>query len=150
MAANNNPIFIGVPESPSVTIGAANTSSTGSGTIGTDIFKVLTAEATNGSYIEKLIITPVATVANTNTAATVLRFFISTQSAGATSGGSNTFNIGEITAAAQTADSSSTAVYSWVFPIGRAIQAGYSILATSHAAPNANTSWQVTAVMGDY
>jgi hypothetical protein len=76
--------------------------------------------------------------------------FLSSQTSGATTGGTNTWLLGEITLAAQTADSTASAVYQLELMLNMAIPAGYTILVTNHAAPAANTNWQAMVIGGDY
>lgn len=149
MTANTNPIFGIAPNAGGVAITAANTSSAGGGTIGTDIFKAFTAGA-NGAWISKVRLNPVATVAGTATSATVGRVYLSSKTSGATAAGTDTWLIAEVTLAAQTADSTSAATNPIEVPCNFAIPAGYTILATTHAAPAANTSWQATVYGSDY
>lgn len=146
MPANTSPIHPIAATFGAVAVTAANTSSQGGGTIGTDIFLILTTGA-NGSFISKIRCMPTASAAGTATTATVARFFLSTQSTGATTS-SNTHNIGELTLASQTADSSTDAVRPLDYPLYLFVPTGYSLLVTNHAAPAANTAWKFTALSG--
>lgn len=150
MAANTAPIYTDTPSvgAPKA-ISAANTSSLGTGTIGTDIFLVYTAGA-DGSLVNRVRLTPVASAAGTSTTATVARVFLSTQTSGATTGGTNTWNIGEIALPAQTADSTTAGVYSVDIPLNMPVPNGWTILVTTHHAPAANTSWHAVALGGDF
>ena len=149
MPANTDPIFSKNGHVESVLITAANTSSQGGGTIGTDIFKAFTADATNGSYVDRVRFIATATAANTNTTATVARVFLSSQTTGATTS-ANTWLLGEITLPVISADSSSVGQQPYDVVLGFAIPAGYTILVTNHAAPAANTAWRATVIGGDY
>lgn len=148
MTANTNPVYSLVPNVNAATPSAGNTKSDGSGTIGTDIFKALTA-GTNGSWLSKIRLNPIATVAGTATTATVGRVFISSQASGATTS-ANTYLVAEVTLSSQTADSSSAATYYSEIPLNVAIPAGWTVLVTNHVAPAANTGWQSTVYGGDY
>jgi hypothetical protein len=148
MPANSDPIYTKNGRIGSVLVTAANTSSAGGGTINTDIFLVLTADATNGSFISRVRLIPVATAA-TSTTATVARIFLSTQSSGATTN-ANTFLWAEQTLPVVAADNASAAVIWYDIPFGFVIPAGYNILVTNHAAPAANTNWRALALGGDY
>jgi hypothetical protein len=148
MAINNNPIFSGIADFGAVKLTAANTKSDGSGTIGTDIFKLYSADSTNGSYISTLRFSPYGTT-NTSTTATVIRIYISSLSSGATTA-DDTHLIAEIAAASQSADSSSAATFPLEYPINRAIPPGYHILVSIHAAPAANTGWKAVCFAGKY
>ena len=149
MAGNATPQFtqngnIGTPQN----VTAANTSSEGGGTIATDIFKIFTADATNGSFVEYVRFIPTAT-APTTTTATVGRLFISTVQAGATTN-ANTHLIAEIVLPAVAADNAASAV-NWIdIPLNFRIPAGNTLLVTNHAAPAANSVWKAIPFGGDY
>lgn len=139
-----------VPATPlvgSARVTAANTSSQGGGTIGTDIFLVASIGA-NGSFIEKVRFSPTAT-APTTTTATVARVFYSTQSSGSTTN-ANTWLIDEVALPATAADNATARAPCYDLPVNMSFQTGYHILATNHAAPAANTAWVATCVGADY
>jgi hypothetical protein len=148
MAANSNPRFTRVGNIGSVLVTAANTSSQGGGTVGTDIFKAFTADATNGSFIERVRLMATAT-APTATTATVARVFVSSVSSGATTS-ANTYLVAEVTLPATAADNASAAVSPLDVPLGITLAAGWTILVTNHAAPAANSAWRATVIGGDY
>jgi hypothetical protein len=150
MPANIDPIYSRVGAISGVAVGlAANTSSSGTGTIGTDIFKVFTADATNGSWVSRIRLHPVATVAATATSATVIRIFISSQTSGSTTQ-ANTWLFQEIGAASQSADNSTAAANALEVPLNIALPPSYTILVTNHAVNAANTSWTATVFGGNY
>ena len=151
MSANTAPRFTNVANTPSLAFTSsfsANTKSDGAGTVGTDIGLLFTA-GTNGSFVDAIVIMPAASAAATNTAQTVIRFYISTKTSGVTSN-ADTHLIAEVSLPAIPADHSTNAVNPYVVPIGRTIPSGTTILVSSHAAAAANTLWQVTAFGGDY
>lgn len=148
MPASTNPIFVRNGHVASALITAANTSSAGGGTIGTDIFRVCTADATEGSFINRVRFMPIAT-APTTTTATVGRVFVSTVASGATAS-ANTWCVGEVTLPAVAADNASAAAPFFDLVLNFAIDPGYTILVTNHAAPAANSNWRATAIFGDY
>lgn len=149
MAANSNPRFTRVGNIGSVLVTAGNTSSQGGATaVGTDIFKAFTADATNGSFVERVRWLPTATAATTTTA-TVGRVFVSSVASGATTS-ANTYLVGEVTLPAIAADNASTAVQPLDVPLGLTLPAGWTLLVTNHAAPAANTAWRATTIGGDY
>lgn len=133
----------------SVLVTAANTDSSGVGTIGSTNFLVLLADATNGTLVEFVRFIPVATVAGTPTSPTVGRIFASSVTSGATTS-ANTFLLAEVVLAAQSADNTATAVNQIDIPLNFRLPAGWTLLATNHAAPASNTNWRATAVGGDY
>lgn len=145
MPVTATPVFPQAPLLSSVAPTAANTSSQGGGTIGTDIFLAATAGA-NGAFIERVRLVPTATTPTTTTA-TVARIFWSTQASGATTN-ANTHLLAEIALPAIAADSASVQVPALDVPINMNIPANATILVTNHAAPAANTQWKVTVVGG--
>jgi hypothetical protein len=149
LGANVEPIYTVTPRTQGIAITAVNTRSDGNGTIATDIFKAFTAHATYGSYVARIRFSPVATVAATATAATVLRVFISSQTSGATTQ-ANTWLIQEVAAPTQTAAQTTTATNYIEIPLGFALEPNYTILVTTHVANAANTSWTAVVVAGDY
>lgn len=148
MAANTKPIYTLVPSSGSEQLTTGNNRSDGNGTIGTDMFKIFEASA-SGGYVSSVRFAPWATVAGTATAATVARLYISGSTSGATTS-ANTFLIGEYALAAQTADSATVATYIVEAQINKAIKGGFTILASIHTTPSANTGWSATCFGGNY
>lgn len=148
MPANNDPIYSRVGAIGGVNISAANTSSQGGGTIGTDIFLAFTADATNGSFVREVRFSATATTPTTTTA-TVARVFVSSVTSGATTS-SNTHLMQEIALPAIGADNASSATYPVVIPLNFALPPGYTVLVTNHAAPAASTAWKAVVVAGHY
>lgn len=148
MAGNSDPLFIRVGKINGVSVTAANTSSRGTGTIGTDIFLVFQADATNGSYVKRVDFMATAS-APTTTTATVGRLYVSSVSSGATSI-TDTDLIAEVTLPATAADNATAGTSPVSISLDLVLPPGYTLLATNHAAPAANTAWQVTAFGGDY
>jgi hypothetical protein len=136
-----------VPIIAAARITAANTSSQGGGTIGTDIFLTESTGA-NGSFIERVRFSPTATTPTTTTA-TVARVFYSTQSSGSTTN-ANTFLLGEVTLPAIGASNASAAAPSIDLVLNISLPTGLHILVTNHAAPAANTAWVAICVGADY
>lgn len=150
MPANINPIFTLTPNVGTVAVTAANTKSDGTGTaVGTDIFKAFTAGA-NGSFVTRVRFNPVATAAATTTTATVGRVFYSTVTSGATTGGTNTWLIAEVALPSVSADSTTAPTNPVEIMLNFALPTGSFIHATTHAAPAASTSQQVTCFGGDF
>lgn len=152
MAQNTSPIFSLVPVVSSAQLVNGTTGSTrsdGVGTVGTDLLKAFTANATNGSFVSKIRISPAGLVAATNTTASVIRIFISSITSGATTA-ANTFLFAEISTAVIAAAHSTIAVNWYELPINVALPASYTILVSIHAAPAANTQWTCLVFAGDY
>lgn len=147
MPANTSPIFTLTPNVGNVKVTAANTSSSGSGTVATDIFKAFTAGA-NGSFVARVRFNPVAT-APTTTTATIGRIFYSTVGSSTTSA-TDTWLIGEVTLPAVAADNASAPTNPIEIMVNMAVPTGSFIHATNHAAPAANSGWVVQVIAGDY
>jgi hypothetical protein len=129
--------------------GTALTTSDGSGgTIGTSMQIAFTSQS-NGSYVEAIRILAVASVATTATAATVVRVYVSELTSGSTST-ANTWLIAELALPAITADQSTTATNWYDLPLGFRLNAGYTILVSSHVVNNANTNLRAVVFGGDY
>lgn len=150
MSANVLPIFSKAGLLGRVAVTAANTSSQGGGTIGTDIFLAFTADPTNGSYIDRLRFVATSSAAGTAMTQTVGRVFVSTKTSGATIGGTDTFLFQEVALPAATADATTTAPNYLEIPMQFVLPAGSAVLVTNHAAPAANTWWNVIVVGGQY
>lgn len=151
MAANTAPIFTDVP-----VVGAGawtssltgNTTSTGVSTIGTSSILLFSAGA-DGSYINRVRLTPSGSVAATATTATVARLYVSTVASGATTA-ANTFLVAEVALSSQTTDQTASAVTPVEIPCGFYIPTGYYLLLSMHAAAAANTQWTCVAFGGHY
>ena len=148
MPGNNDPIWSKVGDIQAIAVTAANTSSQGGGTIGTDIFKAFEADATNGGYVRELRWSLAESTIATASTATVGRVFVSSVTSGTTTS-SNTHLIAEVALASQT-PSSTLAGVPVVIPLDFALPPGYTILVTNHAAPAANTHWKAVVVGGKY
>lgn len=149
MAANTSPIFVLTPKAPSVTITAANTLNNGAGTIGTDMFLLHTA-GSEGSWIGRVRFVVSGAVASTASTATVGRVYKSTQTSGATTN-ANTHRIDEVAMAAITTDQATVQTPFYEIQINSFLNAGETLLVSTHHAPAANTSYQATLLAsGDY
>lgn len=152
MPANTQPIYTKEPILGCAiwtSSSTANTDSDGSGTIGTDMVLLCSADATNGTYLNRVRFHVAATAAGTATTGTVIRLFVSSQSSGSTTS-SNTNLIGEITAGATTAASASSAVLPLDYNLGFGLEPGQHLLFSMHHAAAANTLWHATVYGGDY
>jgi hypothetical protein len=136
MGANTKPIFSGKPASGWGTIATFNTAKDGTGTVVT----VFTADATEGSYVEKLIVRAMG-----SNVATVMRVWLNNGSTNATP--ANNTMIAEITLPL-TSNSEVAKLPDYEIPVGFGIKPGYKInvtLGTTVAA-----GFHVTAIGGDY
>lgn len=148
MAANTDPIFTKAGVIGAVAVTAANTSSQGGGTIGTDIFLAFTADATNGSFVREVRFSLAESTIGTASTATVGRVFISSVTSGTTTS-SNTHLWQEVALISQ-APSTTAASAPVVIPLNIMLPASYTILVTNHAAPAANTHWKAIVIGGNY
>lgn len=151
MAANFQPVFVLTPNIGKTTFGStALTKSDGSAVtgIGTDIFLLFSAGA-NGSFVERVRISPVAIVAATATTATVHRLYISTVNTGNPTN-VNTALIQEIGAAAQTADHSTNATFFFDVPLNIKMPSGTYLLVSTHVVNAANTNWEAVCFAMDF
>lgn len=149
MTANTAPIYTDTPKVGRAEVTAANTKNSGDGTIGTDLFLVFSAGA-DGSFLSRAQFHPVGETAATASTATMGRLYLSTNSSGACTGGTDTFLIGEVSLPAQTTDSTTAATNPVPLQLNFAIPSGYHVLASTHHAPAASTSQQVMVFGGDF
>ena len=137
MPANAIPIFSKVARAQWVNgITAANTALDGTGTVS----PVFTADATNGSYLQKLVVRPRGT-----NVASVLRVFLNNGLTNATA--ANNVMIGELTLPATTA-SAVAALAGVEVPINMPIPPGYVVNVTLGTAVAGG--YAVAGVGGDY
>ncbi len=158
MSANTQPIFsatqnLGTTKLATTSaVAASDGSSTGSSP---SLMYCIMASGANGSFLQRVRFNSVASAANTNSVATVLRIYLSTvattvgSAAGATTS-ANTMLIAEISApVVSSANSGSPAMYFDV-PINAGIPTNKYILVAQHTAQTTNQQWQATAIGGDY
>jgi hypothetical protein len=129
MSANTSPIWSGKPTIQWATadgdggtagpIKTANTAKDGTGTVNT----IFTADATNGSYVDRIRFRP----AGTNASATVVRIFINNGSSSATP--ANNILVDEYTCPTVTISETSSQVL-LELPLQIGLPAGYKILVT--------------------
>jgi hypothetical protein len=151
MAANTAPIFTDLPllgRAVWLPATTANTKSDGTGTIGTDMLLLVTA-GTDGSFLNRVRLTPSASVAATATTASIHRLYLSTAASGATTSATTTL-IAEYAAPAQTTDQTTVSVQPIDVPLGFYIPSGIQLLWSMHHAAAANTAWHAVAFAGSY
>lgn len=112
------------------------------------MFIVFQAEATDGSYLQKVRINAAATTPTTMTAS-VIRLFFSNKTSGATTA-ADTWLHQEITTAAIPAANATNATNYYEIPINVVMPASYTLLVSIHANMAANTRFHCTAFGGDY
>lgn len=150
MAQNQSPIFTKIPvvSFGTLTGNIGLTRSDGVGTIGTDIFKMFTADATDGSFVSKVRICAAATT-STSMTASVIRIYISSITSGATTA-ADTVLYAEVAVAALAAAHTSNATNYYEVPFNIALPPSYTILASIDDNLAANTRWQFLTIAGDY
>lgn len=119
-----------------------------SGTIGTDIYAVFIADATNGGYCRELRVKYGGTSTTTSIAA-VLKIWVSSVSTG-TPTATQAFLLTEIALPATGALSTTAVAQEYTIPVGFALPAGYAILAIITVTQPANFFWSVAAFGGKY
>lgn len=152
MAANTAPIYTLTPKNGFaawLSSTTANTKSDGTGTIGTDMLLAYTAGA-SGAFINKVRLNPAGTTAATATTATVARIYRSTLTSGATTGGTNTWQLAEVACPAQTSDQTTTATNFLEVPLGIALAPNETILVSMHHAAASATLWMFNVFASDY
>lgn len=145
MSANLNPIYTRVADvqwaSGYITL-VNTTPDLTTGTVGTNIYTLFTADSVNGGYVQKIRLR--ATPAG-NTTATVLRLWLN--NGGSTGSAGNNILIDEITLPAVTA-SASSATPNFEIPVNLALPPGYVLYAT--LGTGSANGWAVTVFGGKY
>lgn len=140
MAAGTTPIFTNIPKINWSTITAANTALDGTGTVAT----VFTADATDGSYVQNLIVKSNTTTATS--AAATLRVFINNGATNTTA--TNNTLIREYTLTTVTATATASTL-NWEFPLNFMLPAGYKVNCTI-ATYAASSGFALTCFGSDY
>lgn len=145
MAQNTAPIFTLTPQISFASITTADTSTDGTGA---HVTSICTANATNGSFIQKLVFQPKSTSGSTSTNAAAARIYINNGSTVGTAANNVLFK--EVTLPSVAVNTAGTAAaFGLEVPLNIQLKAAYVIYVgiTSMAA---NTDWDITAVLGDY
>lgn len=149
MAANISPIFTRAPDiqvGGAILGSSANTATDGTGA---NSFLVFTADATEGSFVHKIILKPVSTIV-----ATIVRAFVCTATGAFTPGTTNTAvnsaMVAELAIAAFTA-SNTAASPQYEIPLNLPLNASFKIFLTFGTSTGAGTTgFGVTTVGGKY
>jgi len=152
MAQNTVPIFSLTPKISSAqitssTTGLTKSDGTGAG-VGTDMILAYTA-GSNGSFLRFSRVIPTASTASTTMTNTILRFYVSSITSGATAS-SNTFNIQEVLLSNQVADHATVPIVYQDVQFNFALPANYTLLVSAHVASASNSTWQIVTFGGDY
>jgi hypothetical protein len=151
MAVNTSPIYTLIPKVGfgTLTGNIAHARSDGVGTIATDLFLCFTADATDGSYVDRIRMSYTATTPTTFAATTVIRIYISSVTSGATTA-ANTVLFQEVSTAAVPAANATNSTNYIEIPCGFVLPPSYTILAGIHTNMTANTRMQILVFGGDY
>jgi len=151
MAQNIDPIFGLAPMGDGVVVVTApSVVYNGSGTIGTDLYKVAQGKAADGSFVGALRVKYVANATTTSNAA-VLKIWYSSINSGATTALTNVWLLTEIALPATGALSTTAVAAEYNIPLGIPLKAGYTILASVTVSQPASCGWCVTPLgMLDY
>lgn len=149
MPANTVPIFTRQwdPQGGGVIIGtSANTATDGTGA---NTFLIFTADATNGNFIQRVILKPVSTIV-----ATVARLWwlnaTGAYTPGTTNTAANTFMMGELTIAAWTASNTSASIH-YEIPVNYGIPASTKLLMSFGTSTGAaTTGFNPLVIAGKY
>lgn len=158
MAANIQPIFPNVPRIGKTKIGTTSAQVKSDGTssgASTDLMYCTFISGANGSFLQRIRFSTVASAAATNSVATVLRIYYSTivtaegAAAGATTA-ADTHLIAEISVPIISSSHSTLATNYYEVPLNIPIPATKYIMVSQHIAQTTNQQWQAIAIGGDY
>lgn len=148
---NRDPLFSGAPD---VQVGGAvlgPTAQTGQdGSASSGIYQIFQADATNGGFLQKIVLRSIGSPATT-----VARFYVCTNAsgsftAGTTNSAANTSLYAEVTLLTQTL-SQVAASFAFEVPFNIALGAGHRILVSfGTSTGSAGTGYETTAVGGKY
>jgi len=151
MPANIDPIYSRLSDyqGSALITTAASTVFDISGTIGTDIYKVFTADATNGGFVQRIRFKYAANGTTTSVAA-VMKIWISTKTSGTCTIGTDSWFYDEIALPATGALTTTAPNAVYEVPFGFALPAGYTILCKITVSQSANTGWMANVIAGKY
>jgi hypothetical protein len=120
-----------------------------SGTIGTDIYKIFTADATNGGFVQRIRLKYAGNSTTTSNAA-VMKIWLSTVSSGTPTIGTQAWFLDEIAlpATGTLTTTATNAVYD--IPLNFALKAGQHLLAKITVSQPANFGWMAVVIGGAY
>ena len=151
MAANNDPIYSKASDyqGSALITTAASVVYDISGTIGTDIYKVFTADSTNGGFVQKLRFKYAANGTTTSVAA-VIKIWISSVTSGTPTIGTNAWFYDEVNIPATGALTTTSSGPVYEVPFNFPIPAGYTILCKVTVSQTASTGWLCSVIAGKY
>jgi len=155
MPANTSPIYSLTPNVSTAVITTTYAQVKSDGTSagsGNDRMVLAFTAGANGSYVDTVRFSCVASAAAVNSVATTLRVYLSTVAApeaGATTS-ANTHCIGEISVPIVVSSHSTNATNQYEIIINKAIPTGRYIHVSQHVAQTTNQVWKATVFGGDY
>lgn len=120
-----------------------------SGTIGTDIYKIFTADAQNGGFVQRVRFKYAANGTTTSVAA-VIKLWVASVAAGTPTIGTQAWLLDEIAVPATGALSGTNVSPGYDIPLNFALPLGYTLLAKITVSQSANTGWLATVIAGKY
>lgn len=150
MAGNSDPIYSRAGQiQSSALIAAVNAVLyNAAGTIGTDVYIIWTADATNGGYLQRVRVKYVMN-ATTTSVACVMKFFLTAASSGAVTDATSWF-VDEIAIPATGALTTTATNPTYEVPFNMPVPAGWSLVAKITVAQPANGGFIATAIGGKY
>ncbi len=145
MAANTTPIFTGIPRNGFAKVTGVDGSQDGTDA---DVKLVFTADATDGSFLQRLILQPISTSGSTNTSAAAARIYLNNGSTVGTASNNSLFKEWSLAVTAVNVAGTSASL-GYEIPINIQLAPGYAIY-VGVSAMAANTQWNITSVHGDY
>lgn len=151
MASNTDPIYSRTSDfqGSALITTAASVVFDISGTIGTDIYKVYTSDATNGGFVQRVRFKYAANGTTTSVGA-VMRVWISSVSSGTPTIGTQAWFWDEIALPATGALATTTVTPIYEVPFAIALPPSYSILCKITVSQSASTGWLATVIAGKY
>ena len=143
--ANTNPIFTLTPRNGFAKVTGVDGSMDGTDA---DVKLVFTAEATDGSFLQRLIAQPISSSGSTTTSAATLRIYMNNGSTVGTAANNQLIKEWSLAAIAVNV-AGTTASIGYELPINFQLAPGYAIY-VGITAFAANTQWNITSVHGDY
>lgn len=151
MPANVDPVYSRLSDyqgGPLITTAAATVYDI-SGTIGTDIYKLFTADATNGGFVQRVRFKYAANGTTASNAA-VIKLWISSVTSGTPTIGTQAWYWDEVVVPATGTLTTTGTTLTVEVPFNFALPAGYTILAKITVSQSANTGWLASVIAGKY
>lgn len=148
---NTQPIFSAHPDiQASALIAAVNASLyNAAGTLGTDVYKIWTADATNGGFLQRIRVKYVAN-ATTASNACVMRFFITTKTGTQATTDADTFLYTELIIPTTGTLSTTANAQEYDVPFNFALKEGQSVVCKITVAQPASCGFIATGIGGNY